>query len=276
MCIMKIHAAYFLMIVVALGIGIERTVSLRRASEEVTDIQAPVDVSEKGPDVPHLDARPTRYSLPEPAPEPVIEKPAPPVPVKVAVPAPQTPPKTATENMQDAARRYWAAQAQRFDRQQDRLSREEDPARRINLIRAMAGYVRVNTPSALDWAMGLENREERRAALEAINKKSLSGIGARIETDETGYPKIRDTTVLSAVGATGLVEPGDYIVGIERGDGQSVNFEGLPTKQVVQFLRGQPGTEVKLIMERAPVDGSTPYAFDVTIQRSLLVVQPPF
>lgn len=273
---MKFHTAYFLMIAAALGIGIERAVFHLRASEEVAAAQAPADAPKKGTNRPRLDARSTRPSLPEPAPEPVIKKTAPPVPVKVAATAAQTPPKTAAEKLQDAARRYWEIQAQRFDQQQDRLSREEDPARRMNLIRAMAGYVRVNTPSALDWAMSLENPEERRAALESINKNALSGIGARIETDETGFPKIRDTTVLSAVGATGLVEPGDYIVGIEGGDGQPVNFEGLPTKQVVQFLRGQPGTEVTLIMERAPVDGSTPYAFDVTIQRSLLVVQPPF
>jgi C-terminal processing protease CtpA/Prc len=140
----------------------------------------------------------------------------------------------------------------------------------------MAGHVRVNTLQSLEWAMSLTDPAERRAALEAINKMSLSGIGARIEVDETGFPKIRETTVLSAVAATGQVAPGDYIVGMEDASGEAVNFEGLPARQVAQHLRGEPGSELRLQMERVAPDGSEAYSYEVTIQRSLLVIQPPF
>ncbi len=93
-----------------------------------------------------------------------------------ATPTAQHPPKTV--NAQDAHRRYWEAQARRFNQLQDRLSRETDPAKRKGLIRAIAGYVRVDTLRALDWAMNLTDPAERRAALEAINKNALVGIGA--------------------------------------------------------------------------------------------------
>ncbi len=134
----------------------------------------------------------------------------------------------------------------------------------------------MDTPSTLDWAMGLEDPEERRAAFEAINDNALTGIGARIETDETGLPKIRETTILSAVASTGQVEAGDYISGMVNHDGSIVYFKDRPIRQIVQYLRGQAGSEIQLLMERASDDGSDPYSFDVSVQRSLIVVQPPF
>jgi general secretion pathway protein F/type IV pilus assembly protein PilC len=50
------------------------------------------------------------------------------------------------------------------------LGRENDPDKRMDLIRSMARNVRTDTPRTLDWAMGLENPDERRAALDAINE----------------------------------------------------------------------------------------------------------
>jgi len=135
----------------------------------------------------------------------------------------------------------------------------------------------MDTPGTLDWAMGLEDPEEWRAGLEAINKNALTGIGARIEMDETGLPKVGETTILSAVASTGQVEPGDYISGMVNSDGSIVYFKDRPIRQIVQFLRGQAGTEVQLLMERVPADGSAePYSFDVAVQRSMIIVQPPF
>jgi len=74
-----------------------------------------------------------------------------------------------------------------------------------------------------------------------------------------------------------LVEPGDYIIGMVDPDGQPVSFEHLSIQQVVKYLRGQPGSEVQLLIERLPSDeNSGSETFDVSIQRSLLVVQPPY
>jgi C-terminal processing protease CtpA/Prc len=207
----------------------------------------------------------------EPKPEAITKPAAPAAPA-----AGPTPLLDAEQRRQAALRRYWEQQARRFDQMVERLNQADLPEERDRLIRSMAGHVRINTLQALQWAMDLTDPAEKRAALEAINEKALSGIGARIEVDATGFPKIRETTVLSAVAATGQVAPGDYIIGMEDGTGQSIYFEGLPAQQVARHLRGEPGTELRLQMERVAPDGSEAYSYEVTIQRSLLVIQPPF
>lgn len=172
---------------------------------------------------------------------------------------------------------YWERQAKRFNKLLEQLALEENPDQRKRLIQSLAAYVRVDTLGTLDWAMGLEDPDEQRAALDAVNKYALSGIGARIEKDETGFPRIRETTVLSAVDATGQVEPGDYIVGIVNPDGETISFQNLSVREVVKQLRGKPGSEVQLLMERVSPDGyGDSHTFDVSIQRSLLVIQPPY
>ncbi len=140
----------------------------------------------------------------------------------------------------------------------------------------MARHVRFDTLAAIDWAMNLSDPEEQRIALEAINKHALVGIGAEIEMDATGYPKIRKTTPMSAVGSTGMVEPGDYIVGMDGGNGDPIYFDGLSTAQIIQLLRGKAGSEIRLLMERASQYGGTPQVFEVPVQRSLIIIQPPF
>jgi C-terminal processing protease CtpA/Prc len=186
-----------------------------------------------------------------------------------------TPPKVATAPPSNPALRYWERMARQFERQQGQLAREMDPAKRLALIRAMSGYVRMDTLSAIDWAMSLQDPSEQQAALEAINNKALVGIGARIQVDETGLPRIQETTVMSAVAASGRVEPGDYIVGMDDGTGAPVYFEGVAAHKVAQQLRGQPGTELRLLMERVAPDGNTAQGFEVIVHRSLLVVEPP-
>ena len=146
----------------------------------------------------------------------------------------------------------------------------------MNLIRTMSRNVRIDTLRTLDWVLELDDPAEQRAALEAINQNALVGIGARLQVDETGLPKITETTVLSAVASTGMTEPGDYISGIVNEDGSTIYFKDLPVRQIVKLLHGQPGTEVQLLMERAPTEGNTePYSFDVPVLRSMIIVQPP-
>jgi C-terminal processing protease CtpA/Prc len=178
-----------------------------------------------------------------------------------------------TEAQQRAAMlQMWKRAELRFNQQQDQLEGVADPARREQLISQMARNIRMDTLATIEWAMGLEDPAERRLALEAINQHALSGIGARINVDNTGFPRIQETTALSAVASTGMVEPGDYIVGMVNAAGQMIDFENMPIQQIIQHLRGEPGSELLLMMERGP-DG---YPFDVPVQRSLLVIQPPF
>ena len=270
---MKAYTVYILIFAAVAGIVSTPRIlkNTLKPSSEVPRIQVRVDAAKTEDSSLKKDVSSEAVSNSEPA-----EKEAAPVKTAAPVVAEHSPPKPVPARMQDPARRYWERLAQQFDQQREQLAREEDPVKRMNLIRSMSRYVRVDTLSAIEWAMSIEDPVERRAALEAVNANSLSGIGARIEIDKTGLPRIRETTVLSAVAATGQVEAGDYIVGMEDASGQAVFFKGLSAGEVARNLRGKPGTPLRLMMERGPTGGSPSYSFDVTVIRSLLVVPLSF
>ncbi len=275
--LMKTYTAYILIVVAALGIGLGyRSTRVEAPPQTVVEVDPP----QQQPDPPKTENTEPKLNLraivptpPEPVPAPVIEATTQPV----KTPAPKVTPKPSRDEVRrQRAAQYWRHMAKRFGQQQNKLNREEDPNKRLNLIRAMAAHVRIDTLSALDWAMNLSNPDEKRAALKAINDKALSGIGARIEVGQGGLPKIRETTILSAAASTGRVEPGDYISGMVNADGSTIYFKDRPIQEVARFLRGQPGTEIRLLMERSPTVGSTqPIPFDVIVQRSMIVMQPP-
>lgn len=275
---MKIRTVHILAILTALGTGVtyfvRHTAPCRHAVEIVTVPQAQTTAAPKREESkPSPVIRTATAHLPKPVLKPVIKKSVPAPPPTIA--APKKPPESASVN-NGAARIQWQEIALQFERQQQELNREKDQIRRMNLIRKMARNVRMNTLGTIDWAMSLEDPAERQAALDAINQNALSGIGARIKLDETGLPSIGETTILSAIASTGQVEPGDYISGIVNGDGSTIYFKGRSLQQIVQLLRGKPGSEVRLLMERASTeDGAEPYSFDLPIQRSMIVVQPP-
>jgi C-terminal processing protease CtpA/Prc len=144
------------------------------------------------------------------------------------------------------------------------------------MIRRMAWNVRRDTMGTIEWAMSLEDPEERRAAMEAINDRALVGIGAQIAMDDTGLPRIETALPQGAIEASGMVEPGDRIRGIIDSDGSKVYFQGRSLRVVMAMLRGSAGSNARLLMERDPGEGETePYQFEVPIQRSMVVVQPP-
>jgi C-terminal processing protease CtpA/Prc len=219
------------------------------------------------------------------APEEMVISVAPPPPapetnqlaaVKVVAPEVEEPPAPKpAARMQASHERYWRQMAKNVEQQLQRLDREKNQARRAQLINQIARYVRFDTPAAIDWAMGLEDPEERRAALEAINKSALVGIGAHIEMAESGLPMIKQTTIMSAIESSGMVEPGDQIAGVVKADGSTVYFQGQSIQQIVNQLRGEAGSEIQLLMER-PMVGNAAYAYAVPVQRSLIVVQPPY
>ena len=247
---------------------------------------------EKAPEIPELEIINEPDEIPEqpkevvvaviPAPpEPEVEEPPPqevvqPAPKPIPKPTPAPTPLTEEERRKIAIDRYYDHMERNFERQLSQLERETDPARRKNLIASLGRYVRIDTLEALDWAMGMENQEEQRAALEAINKNALTGIGARIEMDDYGLPKIRETTILSAAESTGMIQAGDYIAGMVTADGRTVSFRGMTMQQIVTYLRGQPGSNIQLQLERSPEYGSTqPIPFEVPLQRSLIVMGRP-
>lgn len=229
----------------------------------------------------NIPAATARPESPEPDPQ-LVRLQTPPAPEAEAAPEPEPQPKPQLVQKEDQQiqpprpdyARYWKQQERQFNNLVDRLANETDPRRRQSLINAIARHIRVDTLATLDWVSTLETAEEQRAALEAINRNALVGIGARIEVDSTGLPLIRETTIMSAVEATGMVAAGDYISGMVQPDGTTVHFDGMPVQQIVRHLRGQVGTEPTLMMKRYNDDGST-ITFDVAVPRSLLVVGPP-
>jgi C-terminal processing protease CtpA/Prc len=264
------------------GLGLGAVLGLRPAPAE--------DCPETEAVIAQLPAPPEPVREPEPPPDPpalvVVEHKEPEEPVERVVmaqpPAPKPKPVAAAptrisrkEQRKRAMERYYGQMERNFGRQMNQLDQAETPEQRQQLIHALAKYVRVDTVAALDWAATLSDPEEKRVALEAINKNALTGIGARIETDETGLPKIKQTTILSAVESTGRVEPGDYISGMVKPDGTLVYFKGWPTQKIAENLRGIPGSEIQLMMERVTPDGVW-HSFDVPVQRSLIVMEPMY
>lgn len=202
-----------------------------------------------------------------PQPQPVVTK------KQVALPAQPNKP-TAAQLKRQRESKYWDMHARNLNKLFSQLDQEKNPAKRKLLIQNISRYMQIDTLSVLDWAMSLTDPEERHSAMELINKNALTGVGARIEMDKTGLPKIRETTVLSALEESGQVEPGDYISGMIKEDGTVVQFKGMSMQQIVNYLRGKPGTKPLLLMERMSENGAL-YAYDVPVQRSLIVVQRP-
>jgi len=198
---MKIRTSYILVLIAMLLGGIAFRLRVAEVPHTAPE-QALLSVTEEPvmDPLPPVQAVPVHLSTNKPAP---AEKPEIAAPAKKIKPVPHPPTRP--------ARQYWERQAQIFSQQQNNLTREKNPAKRQQLIQMLARYARIDTLHALEWAMNLEDPAERRKALEAINRNSLTGIGARIEVDHSGLPKIRETTILSAIDSTGLVEPGDYI-----------------------------------------------------------------
>jgi len=277
---MRLRAIHLVLISAALGSGV--AYYFIKPAPKPLEEPPPVPVTQEEPEEvvekSVLNVRSVIPPLPKPSPrpEPVVETSAPPVMESAPETRKLTPRKPTPQEQQEAAwARYWQNVKNRFNQQLQTLDQEQDPARRSQLILLMARHVRFDTLAAIDWAMNLADPEERRMAMEAINKNALVGIGAKLEMDATGYPKIQETTVMSAVGATGMVEPGDYIVGMDDGTGDPIYFDGLSLAQIVRLLRGEAGSEVRLLMERASKYGGSPQVFDVHVPRSLLVIEPP-
>jgi len=276
---MKLRAIHWVLISTALGSG----VAYRLMKTAPEPLEAPVPITQEEPkeivETPMLDARSSTPPLPESSPQPEFVVLASPPPALEPSPETRTlTPRELTpqERKEAALTRYWQSVKSRFNRQIQTLDREQDPARRSQLIQSMARHVRFDTLSAIDWATNLSDPEEQRIALEAINKHALVGIGAKLEMDATGYPKIQETTPMSAVDSTGRVEPGDYIVGMDDGNGDPFYFDGLSMAQIVKLLHGKAGSEVRLLMERKSEHDGASQVFDVSVQRSLIVVQPAF
>ncbi|MBX3745474.1 MAG: carboxy terminal-processing peptidase [Verrucomicrobiae bacterium] len=76
-------------------------------------------------------------------------------------------------------------------------------------------------------------------------KLSLTGIGALLEWDD-GYTRIRSLVPGGPAERSRQLKPKDRIVLVAQGDGEPVDVVEMRLNKVVELIRGQKGTEVRL------------------------------
>lgn len=99
------------------------------------------------------------------------------------------------------------------------------------------------------------------AAMKEGLARSFSGVGVEIRSTLAGAVI---TGVFKGMPAekSGQIVPGDQIVAVD-----GVSVAGVPLDQLVRKIKGAKGTEVKLTIRKAPVQGQEPQVVIVTLTR---------
>jgi len=116
-----------------------------------------------------------------------------------------------------------------------------------------ASWASTDTDAALRAADQIKDPAERDAALQAIRTTAPVGIGAELRTQD-GYPIINGLIAGTPAEASGQLHKGDRIVGLAQGDNAFVDTHNVSLGDVVQMIRGAPGTLVQLQVQ--PVDAA--------------------
>ena len=74
----------------------------------------------------------------------------------------------------------------------------------------------------------------------------LTGIGARLQSDVDGYCKIVEIIPGGPASRNTEIHPDDLITAVAQGDGEWVDVVGMRLRKVVDQIRGNRGTEVRL------------------------------
>ncbi|MCC5833357.1 MAG: carboxy terminal-processing peptidase [Opitutales bacterium] len=82
---------------------------------------------------------------------------------------------------------------------------------------------------------------------------ALVGIGAQLR-DIDGVTVIESLIPGGPAEMSGQIHPGDQILEVAQGDSEPVDIVGMKLRRVVQQIRGEPGTEVRLTI--VPADSS--------------------
>lgn len=96
------------------------------------------------------------------------------------------------------------------------------------------------------------------------------GIGARL-TQEGDYTKVTEIIPGGPAWKGKELEKNDLILKVAQGEEEPKDIYGLSTTEVVQFIRGKKGTEVKLTVRR--VDGSEEI---ISLIRDVIVLEESF
>ncbi len=94
---------------------------------------------------------------------------------------------------------------------------------------------------------------------------NLDGIGAALQVSEEGYTVVTKVIPGGAAEKDGRLKPDDRIVSVSDSKGEMVDVVDMKLNDVVQLIRGDAGTVVKLGVQTAGVDETKTY--DITRAR---------
>ncbi len=137
--------------------------------------------------------------------------------------------------------------AKRYNRMLDSF-KDLDPAERLELFLTAVG----NAYDPHTYYMGPSESEDFHINI----KLELSGIGARLQSDEDGYCKIVDLIPGGPAMLSKQIHKDDLIVAVAQADGKPEDVIGMRLRKVVDLIRGKKGTEVRLTVRSAGKAGS--------------------
>jgi hypothetical protein len=120
-----------------------------------------------------------------------------------------------------------------------------DDQRSKVLDSVLAEWAGKDTDEALNWAQQISDPGQRDSAIQAMRQGAPVGIGAELQVKD-GYPVITGLVPGAPIELSGQVHPGDRIVGIAQGDNVFVDTRTLSLQEVVQVIRGAPGSQVQI------------------------------
>ena len=108
-----------------------------------------------------------------------------------------------------------------------------------------ASWAAEDTEAALQWANGLDDPGERDTAIKGIRTSAPVGIGAVLAMKD-GYPVINGLASGGPAELSGQIRAGDRIVALAQGDSAFADAHDMSLAAVVDLLRGELGTPVRL------------------------------
>jgi PDZ domain-containing protein len=108
-----------------------------------------------------------------------------------------------------------------------------------------AGWAGKDTEAALRWLDQVPDPADRDAALVAIRSVAPVGIGAALAMQD-GYPTIKQVLPGTPSELSGQLHPGDRILALAQGDNSFLDARNLSLQDIVQMVRGAPGTLLQL------------------------------
>lgn len=137
----------------------------------------------------------------------------------------------------------WAAAPRSSDSD---LSKDDPAEGCLGVDAVFAAWAQHDTEAALQWVeQHLSDPGERDMALDAIRKVAPVGIGAEI-AQQDGYAVINRLIPDSPAELSGQLHSGDRIVAVAQGDSAFLDARHLPLSELVQAIRGAPGTSIRL------------------------------